>query len=562
MSTKARLLSLAFLVLHASFIVSEARAQDSIAMTFRNMGFVKRGDPWLTSLNAAALTRLNAGNVAEAELSLTKQKGGHTDFDQSPDALVVEADVESFIRLNASTVVYGSMSYNNFAGDEMGGSAFTPLTSLRSPLTTHRPFDLVEDSLNTAGHKHRDVYQLTGGVGSSLCRQLAIGARLDYTAANYAKYKDLRHKNKLMDMQFTAGVYLPLTSWFSMGLDYRYHRTTESLQFSTYGSTDRNYQTLVAYGAFMGYVEQFGSNGYTDRSHEMPLVSDANGVGVQVSIQSSAVQFYNAFTYSYLKGYYGRRSPYTVTYTDHHSRAYHYDARLSWQSAPAGREAESRQWSRLALDFSLNAENLENLAATYRELASDAGAAYYEYYSPVKTANKLWVDGAVALTADLGIRGEQPLWTLTAGFAWQHRHHTAYLYPSYRRQRFTSREWNVSLCRQLMTRKGIWSLQADAAFREGSGQPAEDLTFQDSRTPELQDSRTPELLNNAYLWREYQWLAAPQYMVGGSVKYTFVLSCLQTYIKGSLHHRKANQTYPYSNGKDRTEAVLAIGCTF
>ena len=97
----------------------------------------------------------------------------------------------------------------------MTGSAF---------MQERMPFNLVEDSLTNPGKKHRDTYHLVGALGVDIHQGMSVGARLDYTSANYAKYKDLRHQNKLMDLQLTLGGHVPLTDWLSMGADYTYHR--------------------------------------------------------------------------------------------------------------------------------------------------------------------------------------------------------------------------------------------------------------------------------------------------------------------------------------------------
>ena len=520
----------------------------------RDYGFIKRSDPWLSSVNAAALTRFATASIAEAELSLTRTKGGFVDYRDSPNALQLGASVESFYRLSDRAVLFGSISYDNFAGKDMAGSAFTQL----SPLTTHAPFDIVEDSLGNEGDKHRDVYQLTGGFGVDIYHGLSIGTRLDYTAANYAKYKDLRHKNKLMDLQLSAGFYAPLGRWGAVGANYLYHRNTESLQFSTYGKTDKVYQSLVGYAAFMGQREQFGVEGFTDKSREMPLVNDYNGLSLQFSLHPAILHsslstlhssFFNSFSYLHRRGYYGRKSPYTITYTDHHSDIYNYAARLTLLP----------RRSRLCLDFSLSAENLQNDANTYRELKNDAGATYYNYYAKVKTANKLWVDGNVALTADLGIQGEQPTWTLQAGLDWMHRKQTAYLYPYYRRQHLSAREYFASATHHLATRYGVWSFSLNGSFRQGSGQPCEDLTY--TQPSEKMDA--PATME-VWLMREYQWLTSAQYAAGGSVKYAFLFPGTQmaTYAKVSLQHRKSNETNSHSQGCDHTQLSVALGCNF
>ena len=223
----SRAACLSFLISHFSFLHVVAQTDD----------------PWLCSQNAAALTRFAGNGVATAELSLTKEKGGFTNYYDSPDALTASAAVSSFFRLGQRTVVFGSIGYDNFSGHDMAGSAFIhQLPPLFQGGERHLPFDIVEDSLTNTGTKHLDVYRLAGGFGYSVSDGFSVGARLDYTAANYAKYKDLRHQNKLMDLHLTAGVYVPVavarTTALGLGASYIYHRTTESLLFKTYGKTE------------------------------------------------------------------------------------------------------------------------------------------------------------------------------------------------------------------------------------------------------------------------------------------------------------------------------------
>ena len=526
---------------------------------------IKRSDAWLTSLNAAALTRYSASNAAQAELSLTKAKGGFTDFSDSPDVLQGDAAVEAFYRLSSRTVVYGAMSYDNFSGKDMAGSTFIsdfrPHTSdliLQTSYFRHLPFDIIEDSLNNTGTKHRDTYHLTGGFGYSVSNGFSVGARLDYTAANYAKYKDLRHKNKLMDMTFSASVFTPIGRLVQIGATYIYRRTTESALFSTYGKGGRNFVSFINYGPYTCQTEQFGSTGFTDKSREMPLVDDYNGACLQFSIgHSPALQFYNAMTYAHRRGYYGRRSPYAITFTRHKSHVYKYDARLSHQSEKA----------RFFLNFSLSAENLENLLPSRLELKNEAGATYYEYFTPVKSANRLWVDGQASLRADvsqlsseaLTTPGSMSVWSFEGGLRWAHHKQTAYLFPYYRRQHYTGYEPFISLTRNIATQKGVWTAQAGASFRHGDGTPADDGTF-----IEPSDKQMPPPTMDTYFWRDYQWMNAAQYEVGASGQYAFIMpsTSMKTYVRIALSHRKCNERNEYMAGPDRTTATLTLGCEF
>ena len=541
-----KLTILAILLPTFVFHQTPAAAQDSLLL--RDYRFVKRQDAWLTSPNAAGLTSLRADNIAQAELSLTKADGWLTDYYQSPDVLQADAAVEAFCRLTPRTVVYGAISYGNFSGKSMTGSVFID--------PTRRPFNIVEDSLTNPGTKHRDTYSLSGGVGVDVLSGLALGARLDYTAANYAKYKDLRHKNKLMDLRMSLG----LTSTFNfqlstfnlqhLGAYYTYHRNTESISFGTYGKSEKVYKSLIDYGGFFGIVEQFGNEGYTDKSHEMPLLTDGNTFGLQADIRVLPhLTFYNEVFLTAESGYYGRKSPFTITYTTHEARSHGYRGQLSLQLPPSTRHQ---------LSFSYVNEKLANKANTFRELTNETSATYYEYFDPVETGDKQWDDFDVSYTGDYGISGELPRWTLQAGYHYTERKQASYLYPLYRHQELHIHQLSASATRRFVCPKGVWSVHLGLAYQTGSGEPYQDFTFQPST------SNLPPSTMEVFLARECHYLTASQYTLGGSVEYAFVFpgTRLKTYARGAVSHRAATETCDYSDNNHRTQATLTLGCTF
>lgn len=539
MLTKKLTYALLFLVCCDS-IAAQGSPQDSLLL--RDYTFIKQSDPWLNSPNAAALTRYGHQNMAQAELSLGGERGGFTNYYGSDDITRLSAGIESFYRFNPRTVFFGSMSYDNVSGRHMAGSAFI------NP--ERRPFDLVEDSLTNQGTKHLDTYHLRAGFGTKVADGLAIGVKADYTAANYAKYKDLRHQNKLMDLQLSAGLTYTVSDRFTIGANYLYHRNTESITFGTYGTSDKVYKTLISYANFTGHIEQFGQEGYTDKSREMPLVTDYNGLGAQCSIQKGPFSFFASYDYAHGHGYYGRKSPYTITYTDHHSDQHTLAVSLNHALTTT---------SSHRLDFAMDIETLQNDANTYREMQNASGATYYDYYTPVKTADKQWQDYHLAYTLNLGIREALPTWTIEAAMNWMKHRQTAYVYPYYRRQHLHNTEGSLSVCRNFMATKGIWSLTLNGSFLKGGGTPIEDLTFQ-----EPSDKQTVPPSMDAYLYREYQYLTAAQFGIGGSVKYAFVFPATRakTYARLSINHKKANETNIYSNGRRHTTVTATIGCEF
>ena len=528
----------------------QSHAQDSLLL--HDYQFVKQADPWLTSHNAAALSRHATKSYAQAELSFTGEKGGFTNYNGAPGVLQFNGAIESFYRISKRTVLYGQMSYDNFSGNDMAGSGFID--------TYHLPFDIVEDSLTNLGRKHRNTYHLTGSFGTDVYRGIAIGARVDYTAADYAKYKDLRHQNKLMDLQVRAGVYFPMGRWGSIGANYLYRRKTESVSFSTIGTSDKVYKSLIDYANFTGYVEQFGNDGFTDKSREMPLVNNYHGGSVQLGLRFDAhTQLFGEVTYTHRTGYYGRKSPFTITYTDHSSDEFSVTTRLSHRMERTMHH----------IDLTFGTENLVNRASTYHETKNEQGATNYEYFTPVKMANKLWTNYSVAYTLETDIRNGKeangllvdglPTWTIQAGISSMERKQTAYIYPYYRSQHLQNFALFGSVAYTLTTRHGWWSFALKGSFGQGEGKPYEDLTFTKPSSKQL-----PPPSMEAYLYREYQYLTSAQYMVGGQVKYNFRFpgTAIMTHARLSLSHRKANETNTYSDGCDRTSGTIAIGCTF
>lgn len=521
----------------------EAQAQtvktDSLLM--RDFSYVMHSDPWLMGNNPSALIRFGSSTLSEATVSMTVGNGGFVNYDQSPHTLTFGASAESVYRLSPRTVVYGRMSYQNESSSNMAGSAFLN--------TYHLPFDIVEDSLTNEGDEHRDTYHLKGGVGVDIWHGWSVGASFDFTAANLAKYKDLRHQNKAMDLTFSAGFYLPL-GHVSLGANYLYRRSTENIRFKVYGQSDKVYKSLIAYANFMGQVEQFTTNGYTGSNNEQPLFSARHGACVQIDWRITPQwQWYHSMMAQYRSGYYGRESAYTITYMRHHSHIYTYQSRLSYRLPT----------SLHRMDVSISAERLENNQNAYLETLNEQGASQYEYFGAVKTGDKLWVDTHIGYTGDMGIDYELPRWTVATGVNIGHRKQTGYRYPYYRRQRLNQVQGYIDACRRIRLRQGILQAGLQFAYQKGSGDVYEDLTFAE---PSAQQTAPPSM--DAYLYRDYEYYTAPQVKVGAALKYSFIFpqTRMKTYVEGKCTYLKAYNTDAYLKGDAYTTVMLIMGVDF
>ena len=541
MLTKKIIALLSCLLLWHSNILN---AQDSLFL--RDYSYLQQSSPWLTQRNAAALTIYSNKDIAEAELSLSHGSGKLTGISESPSVTNLQAFIESYYRINPRTVVFGAISYDNQSGSDMTGSVF---------MQQRLPFDIVEDSLTNAGRKHRDTYHLTGGCGYDIYKGFSIGLKADYTAANYAKYKDLRHKNKLMDLRLTVGLFAPFSiqsSKFNVGADYTYLRRTESVKFDTYGKNEKVYKSLIDYGGMMGIVEQYGNDGYTDKTNEMPLVEDGHSGGLQLSMQHAPFSVFNALTYSHTTGYYGRKSPYTITYTNHKRDILAEHVHLSYIQNSLN----------AFVDIRYQSEKLQNSMNTYRGLTNTNGATHYEYYDAAETSDKSWRNLDIDYTMYLGIRHELPTWTITAGYHWQQRDLSAYLYPYYRQQQLRTNELTATVTRNFMLSKGVWAVTVNGGYQKGTGDPYKDGTFVTSGSQQYQPATM-----EALLWHDYQYLTAPQYNIGLQMKYTFIFpgTALRTHIRAAIDYRRASITDETPSGlynPHRTYITIAAGHTF
>ena len=515
-----------------------AYAQDSL---LRDYQFVKQQSSWLTSNNAAGLTNYKAKNIAEAEAGLSYAKGDLIDYWQAPTVLQANVRAEAFQRLSARTVVFGSISYDNFTGRDMAGSAFID--------PTYKPFDIVEDSLTNKGRKHRDTYQLAGAIGVELWKGYSIGARVDYTSANYAKYKDLRHSNKFMDLKLSIGAMGHVLNQLTIGANYLYHRNTESLNFNTYGKIDKVYKSLIDYGGFMGRVEQFGTTGYTEKGRDMPLVEDQHGGSLQIEwCPSSQWSFFNELTLAHGTGYYGRKSPYTITFTNHDRDLLSYHGSLRYHAATSTHR----------LDANISTEKLTNNAETYRELTNANGAHYYEYYEPVKTGDKEWTNIGISYTTDLQVSNELPTWTLNIGMDWQKRKLTGIQYPYYRKQELTTTRSYIQATRNILFQQSVLAASVRFIYQKGSGEPFTDGFYQTLSA----DAQNPYTMP-AWLYQEYRYLTAGQYAFGADVKYSFLVpkTKLCAFVKGGFDYSKSASN-EYTNSDNRIRLSLSVGCQF
>lgn len=495
--------------------------------------------PWLTAANPAGLTRFGETNVSRVELDFAKSNGGLVNYYQSDDSYQLGVRAASLYRFSDKVVFDGRVGYGNFEGKHMAGSAFI------NPY--EHAFDLVEADETNTGNKKLENYVLMGAVGVELLKGLSVGARFDFMASNYAKTKDLRHKNKQSDLAFDVGVAYQLGPRWQLGVSYLYQKQVEGLQFSMEGTNDLQYKTLVSYGGFYGKTELFGETGYTKKSEDKPMYNRYQGVNAQLSYRvNNRVELFAEGGFTAREGYYGNDSPTKVKYSNHHSSIYQAQVGLYITSAI----------SQHRIGVSAQTESLTNHESVYRTETVD-GVSTITYFDPLKVGEREERNLSLTYAGYWRKKGTQPLWSVDAAINQNYRKQLASVYPFYRKQEVTQYDFSAGAKRNFIRSNDMFTVLLNAGFHCGTGDKANDGVY---ATPSASQSEPQSM--DSYLNKEYEYLTHRRYAIGAGAKYARMINRqVQGYVSVDYQLQLAPKVVYLSSDKHQTIRV-GVGCIF
>ncbi len=537
-----KFLKLFFLLLGGVICSASVVAQNK-NINWTDFNYVKQSEAWLTSENASGLKELTIDNISMAEIYFNKNNGKFINYYQSNNSSKLGANIESFYRLNPKTVFWGKVSYNSFEGKNMGGSVFID--------PTQTPFDIVEYSDTMRGKKKLETYNLVGAISTNIYKGIFGGLKFDFTSANYAKDKDLRHKNTLLDMNVSAGLTYKIIRRLDIGVNYYYRRRVEGIEFKTYGTTDKQYQSLVSYGAFYGKMEDFGGGRYTKGDDNRPLVDEYHGISLQAKLNiTSKLDWFNEFSYKKRNGYYGKRSTSTIVYSEHNSKLIEYNGKLNY-----------RHKNNLhSFDIVFYNEKLENLENVIKNESPDTSPDRIIYYDPLKVGDKNSYNAKVEYTINVGINNNlNPIWILKGGIDYYSRQQTASVYPFYRDQTIRKIGFNLYANNNIVKEENMYSFMLGVKYSTGSGTAKDDGFY----APPSESQIKPHDIDR-YLFREYDYLTSKQ--IKGDLGFKFSRLFPQIGIKGyaSINYSFTNASgiSSYMTGTNFNELTLTVGCNF
>lgn len=501
---------------------------------------IRQTVPWLQSANPAgnfALTK----TYSEANVFARKDEGRFTNYYESDNGCTFGAQAASYTRLNDRIVVSGLIEYNRMTGRHMGGSFWID--------PYHMPFDLVDYDVNNRGKKTLETYQLCGSASYDLTSHWTLGAEFDYTTGNYAKQKDLRHVNDLMNLSTSVGAVFTASKW-DFGVNYQFRKRSEGIGFGVFGTTEEFYNTLVSYGGFWGKVEQFGGyDGYTGKTEEKPFVDRYHSGAVQVNWKpTSAIALFNELQYHSRKGYYGVPSSSKITYSRHDGTVWIYTGQFCF-SGKKGKHF---------LRWNYDREILTNEENIYRYNSHPGGLDEIEYFGAAETVDRHTQYAGINYTGYYGSDLQAPRWVVQGGYEYASRKQKMISYPFFRKQNLHTSTIRLSGEYRLYREHDKFSFLIGTQFGTGGGTKAQDGVYVQPSSAQKPPQNVPDYLN-----QEFEYLTAKQMQHKAGVEYAHRVRKTRVWINGGINYSLTHAfDTQYIDRPYRHSVMLHIGCTF
>ena len=492
---------------------------------------------WMKSDNVSQLYRIPVVQQAgRAYVSYNSLNGKLVNYNVADKQYDISVAGEAYFRLSPETMLYSKASFVSENETDVVGSAFLSYYN--------RPFDLTFMDSDNKGDRKTERYSVMGALSHRLSEKFAIGFKLDYNAINMARMKDLRHTNKVLDLNFAGGVsYMP-SEKIRFGLHYKYNRFVEGLKFNIYGTTDQQYMTLINFGAFSGRQELFDANGYTAKGENNPFVENIHSGGWQTEWQiSKRLKLFNDLTYSSMDGYFGKKSSTSIVYTEHDGSTINENLSFIYTG--------NKTFQQLVLGFEKTA--IDNYENSWRNETSASGNTVIEYYGQNLVGEKRFTRISGGYSLGWGNVNNAPEWNLTIGSSYTEREINSIIYPYYRTQKLDLYEHKVKISYQKNFGKVNLMISPGIKYRSGSGDKYIDGVYvtpsSDTGAPKYQD---------IFMDTEYDYLTSERVSPELILRFTMNKNSLGYFIE-----MKYENEFKISDLKEnRNNIDLKIGVNF
>lgn len=452
--------------------------------------------PYYCNDNSAFLTDIvDTVRVTTTGISSHFGSGGFCNYSNGETEFSVGAYAKSVYRLNDRVICYGLIDYNNLWQQKAAGSVFI------NP--EDKPFDIVEEADTNRGTTNLERFHLVGKVAYNITPRFCFGAEIDYTAANYAKRKDARHANSLMDMNLGLGVKYNFP-FVSLGAAYIYRRSNEGMKYSICGTTDVVYYSIISYGAFWGARELTCSEGFTDKNREIPLSDEYKGVDFQIDFSFWKLRIYNSAEWINRDGFFGKKSPYTISFECHDGKTFEYQSVVDFKQSSVLRHL---------ISLGYNKKELFAYRNIYKIVSNKNGSTDVEYYDPLKISDK----SITTLSAEYSLhwKGSSIERRMELSVGRTERVTNAFKYPFYRIQDINYNNLNALYSELYRVRHNEISYSIGGGFGSGNGTP-----FFDGVYVQLTEGQNIPPSQTLLLLREYDFLCSRRFSAQLGAKYS------------------------------------------
>ena len=488
------------------------------------------------TINKSFLTKYSGDNISRLSADGGWSKGKLINYYQSDNQVKFGVSASSIYRIDRRIVISGGISYAMDRGRNMAGSAFI------NPKET--PFDIIEATDDNPGTKRNEKYMLDGELGYMFSDRFSMGAMFVYRTENYAKFKDLRHQNTLMNLDLSVGASYGITDLMTLGLAYSYNRNLETVYFKIYGNTDRQYSSLISFGGFYGRKELFGESGYTSDSR--PLFTQKHGGALQFLLESNPVNWFNEVYYNTLSGRFGSGASTSITYSNHNGYEAGYKSKVTING--------DGRFHSVELNFGYS--SLENNENSFKESTDQSGVSQIVYYGSNKVGDRNLFKARLDYQILIGRKENRSDFKVGSSLGFYSRNVTSSLYPYYRKQNINAMDLLLKTSRNLFRDKNVYSISVTAGFSTGWGDMKTDGTY-----TYVENDKNLPFERNDLLVKEYDYITSSQIISGLSLMYERGLKAdISAYTSMDITYRRALNTS--MKGFSHSVMGLAVGVKF
>lgn len=260
--------------------------------TAQTYDMIERRNPWNAGTNVTGIM-MDSVTTSYAELYGNNRHGDFHNSYEAAQSVSGGAIAKSITHLKGYSLT-GSFSFDRTSGKKMSGSMFIH--------PGFYPIDILEF---TPGSKDLQIYAFMGGIATDISPHWRLGGKIDFSAANYSKRKDLRHTNYRLDLTVAPGV-MYHSGELAVGFSYLFNKNSESVKAEVIGTAETSYDAFLDKGLMYGTYEAWNGSGiHLNESgiNGFPVKELSHGAALQLQWKD----FYGDMEYMHASGSAGER---------------------------------------------------------------------------------------------------------------------------------------------------------------------------------------------------------------------------------------------------------------